>query len=214
MDGVNITNILTSLVVLIISISVHECAHAFSADRLGDPTPRSQGRVTLNPWAHLDPMGSFMMLVSSLMGVGLGWGKPVMIDRRYFRHPWRDDAIVSAAGPASNLVMATIAAILLRTLGMAGGVVTFGLFERFLLIGILINLSLAFFNLIPIRPLDGSWIMSAILPPGPRVHYEIFMQRYGPIIFLGLVFLGRGLLGYLVSVPTAFVMHWLMTVHL
>lgn len=214
MSGLGISDILTSVVVLVMSITVHEFAHAYSADRLGDPTPRSQGRITLNPWAHLDPMGTVMMVAASVMGIGIGWGKPVMIDRRYFRFPLRDDAIVSVAGPASNLVMAAIAAMAFRGLGMVGGEVASGLFERFLLYAILVNLSLAFFNLIPIRPLDGSWIVSAMLPPGPRVQYEIFMQRYGPICFFSLIFFGRGILAVLISVPSAYVLHWLMTVHL
>src|SRR3990167_9790844 len=100
---------LASLLAIVIAISIHEFSHALAADRLGDPTPRLQGRLTLNPLAHLDPLGTLMLLI-----VRFGWGKPVVFDPFNLRHPRRDAAIISLAGPVSNLILAFVCAVLLR----------------------------------------------------------------------------------------------------
>jgi Zn-dependent protease len=154
---------LVRALVLFTAMPVHECAHGLVATRLGDDTPRLQGRLTLNPLAHLDLTGSLLLFLT-----GFGWAKPVQVDMRGFRHPRRDMALTSLAGPVSNLLMAFVVLVVLKTLPvfiafeeMSGAVIT--LFE-ILSIVISINLSLAVFNLLPVPPLDGSKIFGAILP--------------------------------------------------
>jgi Zn-dependent protease len=180
--------------IFVIAITVHESAHAYAADRLGDLTPRDQGRLTLNPLSHLDPMGSLLFLF-----VGFGWGRPVMTNPYNLRPPMRNSmAIVAAAGPFSNLILALIAAIPVR----------FGLFDvfdipsiggitptlsQFVSCFILINIGLMLFNLIPVPPLDGYKILLGLLP------YEMAnsfsrIEQYGPIILL-LIF-ASGYLGF------------------
>jgi Zn-dependent protease len=203
----DLTSFIIKMAVIILAITIHEFAHAIAADRLGDPTPRSQGRISLLPPDHLDPVGTVMMVVTSLTGVGIGWGKPVMINPRNFRDPVRDQALVSIAGPASNIVQAAVFAVLLRSMGGLSGT---GMLAQsssivmLLLMGVMINLSLAFFNLIPIMPLDGSWIMLALLPRELAVRYHDWMRAYGPMVFLGLVLLAPGVIGAIIGPPVGF----------
>lgn len=160
---------------LIISITIHEFAHAFTADKLGDPTPRSQDRVTLNPLSHLDPMGTVLLLL-----VGFGWGKPVMFNPYNLKNVQRDTVMIALAGPASNIILAFLLALLLPWLPFSAMIWQFV---------ITINLALAAFNLLPIHPLDGSKILMGILPPQLSFEYQDIMNRYGIIILLALVFL-------------------------
>lgn len=160
---------------LLISITIHEFAHAFTADKLDDPTPRSQGRVTLNPLSHLDPIGTILLLV-----VGFGWGKPVMFNPYNLKNVQRDTVMIALAGPASNIVLAFILALFLPWLPFSAMIWQFV---------ITINLALAAFNLLPIHPLDGSKILMGILPPQLSFEYQDIMNRYGIIILLALVFL-------------------------
>lgn len=196
------------LVVLIVAIPVHEFAHAYSADQLGDDTPRMQGRVTLNPLAHLDLIGSLLILLQ-----GFGWGKPVQInpytlERRSPSAPM----LVAAAGPLSNLLLALIAAVpfqlgLIAPPSPVAGIEGANLIPFVLSIFIQINLTLLFFNLIPIFPLDGEKVLIYFLPPRGQ---ELLLQirPYGMFILLGLVFLGPylglNLLYYLIGTPTYF----------
>ena len=160
---------------LVISISIHEFSHAFAAYKLGDATGKRMGRLTLNPKAHLDPVGTIFLLF-----VGFGWGKPVPFDPRNLKNPKRDAAIISLAGPLSNFILAVILSILLRFITLNG------IFGLFLYTTILYNLMLGFFNLIPLGPLDGNKIVYGFLPNNLAVQW-VEMQRYGTYILLFLI---------------------------
>ena len=182
------TTIITRILILIIALSVHEFSHAFVADRFGDTTPRDNGRLTLNPAAHLDLMGSLMLIL-----VGFGWARPVPINP-YVLNRRSPSAImwVSFAGPLSNLALAFMAAILLRVIPLTLSFSTTSLLPsltRFLVAFIQINLLLLFFNLIPLAPLDGEKIARYFFPPS----WANFLDRihpYGPMILMALLFLG------------------------
>lgn len=176
---------------LLLAITIHEFAHAYAADRLGDPTPRLMGRVTLNPLAHLDPIGTLMILFAPF-----GWGKPVQFDPFNLRNPRRDAAIISIAGPASNLALALVAAILLRIMLLfqsqllshaSAQAQTITIFIAALLeILIVKNIILAIFNLIPIHPLDGFKIVGGLLShTQARDWYSL--ERYGIFFLLMLI---------------------------
>lgn len=165
------------MVGLLLSIAIHEFAHCFVTDRLGDPTPRIKGRLTLNPLAHLDPLGTLAIVLT-----GFGWGRPAPYDPYNLKEPVRDAALIAAAGPASNLLIATLLSVVIK-LGLGGDFVA--LFSLQL---IFINVALALFNLIPIYPLDGSKILRALLPPQASLEYEEVMERYGTVILIMLIF--------------------------
>ncbi len=192
---IDMERIIISLIVIILSITLHEFGHAFSADYLGDPTPRKEGRVNLWPDKHFDPLGFCMILFTSFAGMGIGWGKPVMVNPRYFRNPRRDMVIVTVCGPLMNLLLALVFGLAIRFIVLSGhdawifadngSVNTAGLFlERFLLI----NLGLMFFNLIPVPPLDGSKIFAGLAPADLAYKYERFVGMYGPFILMVLIF--------------------------
>lgn len=208
MGPINIHQDILIIAVLILSITLHEFAHAITADRLGDPTPRAQGRISILPIDHLDPFGTIMMIITTISGFGLGWGKPVQTNPRNFRHPRRDQGIVAVAGPISNLIQATICAIPLRT-GLGGHYLN-GTLGQFLIYGVMINLSLAFFNLIPISPLDGHWIVTAILPYEQAIQYFRFMSTYGMIILILLVVVFPSVLAGIIIPPVTFFGHLLV----
>lgn len=165
------------LVGLILSITIHEFSHAFVADKLGDPTPRIQDRLTLNPLAHLDPVGTGAMILT-----GFGWGKPVQFDPYNLKNPLRDGALIALAGPAANIVLAVIASILLHLNLTHISIITGFLFEV-----AFINISLAIFNLVPVHPLDGSKILLALLPRKMGYEYELIMNRYGLLLLLAIL---------------------------
>lgn len=174
------TNPLAFLIIfpgLLLSITVHEFAHAWVADKLGDPTPRYQGRVTLNPLAHLDPLGTIAILITRF-----GWGRPVEFDPYNLENPLRDTALIAIAGPVSNLLIAAGLSILLHGLELPLWL-GLGLSQI-----VVINLVLALFNLIPVHPLDGSKIAMALLPRETAVEYEDLMHRYGMLLLLLLIF--------------------------
>jgi Zn-dependent protease len=169
-----------TLIVLVLSVSLHEFGHAIAADRLGDPGPRKDGRITLWPDKHFDMMGFVMMVLTLLAGFGLGWGKPVMVDPYYFRNKRRDMILVAIAGPIMNLFLAVLFGLLMR-LGITESV---DLVDKFAQKFLLVNLGLMFFNLIPIHPLDGGKIMSGLLPRDLSTRYDATMWQWGPIILL------------------------------
>jgi Zn-dependent protease len=203
MLGLTLPSLIARIVTLVIAFTVHEFAHAWSADQLGDDTPRLNGRLTLNPLAHLDPLGSLMLVVS-----GFGWAKPVPINPYALRR--RTPAgtmLVSIAGPFSNLLMAILAALPFRA-GWLDPLATGGRIlpsaSYFLMEFIFINLILFFFNLIPLAPLDGEKVAEYLLPPrGQDILYRF--RPYGPFILIGLLFLGTlgglNVLGTLVAGP-------------
>ena len=167
--------LLLFLPALIIAITIHEFSHALAADRLGDPTPQLQGRLTLNPLKHFDPVGTLMLLFFRF-----GWGKPVEFDPYNLRHPRRDAAIISLAGPAANLVLATILSLVMKFAAIPWlSLVFFPI--------ILININLAIFNLLPVPPLDGAKIIYGFLPRDWADEYNDFMGRYGTILLILLI---------------------------
>jgi len=161
---------------LIIAITIHEFSHAFTADQLGDPTPRSLGRLSLNPLVHLDPLGTLMLFIAHF-----GWGKPIPIDPYNFKNPKRDELLVALSGPASNLVLAFVLKISLRLLPQI---------SPFIFPIILVNISLAVFNLLPLPPLDGSKIFLNLLPVDTGANWEDDLNRFGPILLFILFFTG------------------------
>ena len=164
---------------LVFALVFHEFSHAWVANKLGDPTARYSGRLTLNPLAHLDPFGSLMILF-----MGFGWAKPVPVDSRYLANPRVDMMKIAFAGPAANLLLAFVGGTIIRT-GLVDGSITLMILLRFTQI----NIMLAVFNMIPIPPLDGSQIFSGIMSrKNPELVYKL--QMYGPQILLGLFMIG------------------------
>lgn len=195
--------LIARLVVLVVAFSVHEFAHAWTANYFGDDTPRSQGRLTLNPLVHIDPLGALLLIVA-----GFGWARPVMVDPVALEQ--RSPAapmLVALAGPASNLLLALAAAVPVQA-----GLVTLGqtssgfLPSAFQLIDefVFINLLLMLFNLIPLAPLDGEKVLTYFLPPvGKRLMEQI--RPYGPLLLMAMIFLlpyaGINLLDFLIGEP-------------
>ncbi len=206
------------ILAILFALSIHEWAHAFAADKLGDPTAREQGRLTVNPIAHLDPLGSLLFLM-----IGFGWGKPVPVDPRYFRRPRLHMALVAGAGPLSNLILAFIAfLVLFFYAGTAeAGAVPFLLdatiegtavqafLIKFLASSIFVNLGLMAFNLLPVAPLDGSKILAGWIPARHELRYEEFM-RVGPYILLGLLVAERLMNVSLLSTWIMFILMWIL----
>lgn len=196
------------------ALSIHECAHAWMADRCGDPTARYAGRITLNPLAHLDLMGTLCILFAPI-----GWGKPVPVNPYNLRNPRRDDILVSAAGPVSNFLMAFVCGIVFRVLVLASGGVlpakeaNFALWflASLSLKGVLVACGLGVFNLVPLFPLDGSHILKGLLPTDLAVKYES-LNPLMPVVLLILIFTGQLL--YVVLPPIYFLVSLFTGLHI
>ena len=177
--------LIPAIPVMLLALTIHEWAHAYSAWRLGDPTARAMGRMTLNPAAHLDLFGTLCLVL-----IGFGWARPVPVDPRYLARPRRDMMWIASAGPMSNLLQAAVCGIVLRLVqpaAAASGTEEF--FLRMLMYGVIINCGLAVFNLLPVPPLDGSKILYGLWTG--LTEADLFrLERFGPLVLFGLVLLG------------------------
>lgn len=175
------------IVVLIFSVVIHEVSHGVTAEKLGDPTARRLGRITLNPLPHLDLLGSIIIpAIGALTGAPLiGWAKPVPVEVRYFKDPIRDFAMTALAGPVSNMAQVLVYSLILHG-GIAMGWTIVAFIGSW---GVYINLLLALFNLLPIPPLDGSRLVAAVLPRDMSWRYLSF-GRYGFVVLMLLIFTG------------------------
>lgn len=205
-----LTYIVVSIAIVLLSLTVHEAAHAWSADRLGDSTARILGRVSLNPLVHIDPIGTILLpLVAAVSNFPIiGWAKPVPVNTSRLAHPRRDFMIVAAAGPASNIALAVLGAVLVQLIPSSPG---FRPSDGLDLTSILfmagsINIFLAVFNLIPIPPLDGGNVLAGLLPPNAADVLDK-LRPFGFIILYGLMF--TGILGDLIVPPARFLLRLL-----
>ncbi|RLB19194.1 MAG: site-2 protease family protein [Deltaproteobacteria bacterium] len=175
---VNITEWIVRIPVLLFAITIHEYGHGKAALSLGDPTAKDQGRLTLNPLSHLDPLGAICLFLFNF-----GWAKPVPVDPRYFQNPRRDIVLMSMSGPVANLAAAFVAGIFVRYF-----LLPFEVYQKVLVYLVLMNVGLGLFNLIPIPPLDGSHILENILPNSIASVYRRF-RRYGAFFLIAVVLL-------------------------
>ena len=193
--------------IILISLTIHEAAHAWTADKLGDPTARMLGRVSLNPLVHIDWIGTVLLpIIASISGAPLiGWAKPVPVNTRNLRNPRRDFMIIAAAGPVSNLLQATVWALILRVALASSGAQTFA--TDLMRDAVVINLLLAFFNLIPVPPLDGGNVALGLLPPRLAAQYGQ-VRQFGFIILYALLL--TGVASAIIMPPTIFCLRILL----
>ncbi len=191
------TNFLFRTIALIAALSIHEFAHSFAAVQLGDETPEKAGRVTLNPLAHLDPLGTIFLFLT-----GFGWGKPVPVNPYNFENPPKDMALTALAGPLSNLILAGIISLISPTLFSATYLIQ---------ILVIININLGLFNLLPIYPLDGFDLIGGALPSSLAQHWYS-LQQYGPVLLILLLLpLGnQSLLQLILTPPIQFLTNFLL----
>jgi Zn-dependent protease len=211
---IDFADIFIRFIVLLFSLTVHEMAHAWTADQRGDPTARLLGRVSLNPLVHADPIGTFLFpLIAMISGAPLlGWAKPVPVNTRYLHHPRRDFVMVAAVGPTSNLVMALGAALVLMVLPVsqyAVGEANVSVpLANILSQAMRLNVLLAVFNMLPIPPLDGGNVLAGLLPPSAAAVFNQ-IRPYGFLLLYALI-LTDGF-NYIVVPPYLFIVSWLPT---
>ena len=209
---INLGQILISFLVLVFSLTVHESAHAWTADRLGDPTARALGRISLNPLVHADPIGTLLFPLLGLLTHApiIGWAKPVPVATWRFRHPRRDYLLVAAAGPMSNLSMALVAAAALRLLPaapQAAGVRILEPLTAIVFAVLVVNLLLAIFNMLPIPPLDGGTVLAGLLPERFAAGFDR-VRPYGFLLLYALMFSGG--FSVVVGIPYRYMLSWLI----
>ncbi len=212
MAGIDFSRIFIEFVVLIFSLTVHEAAHAFTSDRLGDPTARLLGRVSLNPAVHVDPIGTILFpLIAMITNVPvLGWAKPVPVNITRLKGHWkRKYMLIAAAGPASNVVLALLASVILHVIPVGGGVgeATLAPLAAFLYQAVLLNVLLAVFNMVPVPPLDGGNVLAGVLR-GPVADAYESLRPYGFMILYGLMF--TGVLTTIIAPPAQFLLSLLL----
>lgn len=208
MDSQTITYYLALIPSIVAAITVHEFAHAWTALKFGDTTAYRQGRVTLNPLVHLDPMGTLLFLLA-----GFGWGRPTPVNQNAFTHP-RADLVVSIAGPISNLLLACCAGLIIRVPLTKHLLDLMGIGESGWYLAVTfvqMNVILAVFNLLPIWPLDGSHVVENLLPPEQAHRFKRFGVAYGSFVLLGVILMGRltgfSLLNIVLGPPVDFFTH-------
>ena len=214
MLDINVAQIFIALVVLLFSLTIHEMSHAWTADRLGDPTARRLGRVSLNPLVHADPIGTILFpLIAMVSGAPLiGWAKPVPVNVRNLAHPRRDYVLVAAAGPTSNLVLAVVASLVLAVLPVSPQAldqVTITPPLAHVLSQLMqLNVLLAVFNMVPIPPLDGGNVLAGLLPRPLAAAFNQ-LRPYGFLLLYALILTGG--FEHIVVPPYRFIVSWLPT---
>jgi Zn-dependent protease len=206
----NTLRFISTLLALLVAVTVHECAHAWIADQLGDPTGRLSGRVSLNPLVHLDPLGSIMMVITSITGIGIGWGKPVPVSPYRLKYGARvGNGLVALAGAVANVCAAILFGLLLRLLPTLPD-------WLFIVLDTLvwINIIIAVFNLLPVPPLDGHSVLIALISvikarwAQDVVRFLVGLERYGALILIAVIlvpqFLGISILGMVIRPPSFF----------
>ena len=202
------------MLVLVFSLTLHEAAHAWTADKLGDPTARNLGRVSLNPIVHIDPIGTLLLpLLAATTGAPLlGWAKPVPVRSRALKNVRRDFLLIAAAGPAANLLLAVIAAIAINLapgdVGQVGGLEVSQPLSFLITRAFTMNLLLALFNMIPVPPLDGGNVLASLLPPRMAYSYDR-LRPYGIFILYGLLLTGA--VSFIIGPPYIFLRDLLLS---
>jgi Zn-dependent protease len=210
--NINFVEVFITFLVLLFSLTVHEAAHALTADRLGDPTARLLGRVSLNPAVHVDPIGTIVFpLIAIITNLPiLGWAKPVPVNITRLRGHWkRKYMLIAAAGPASNLVLAVLSSVVLHVVPVSGALEEAALspLARLFREAVFINVLLAVFNMVPVPPLDGGNVLAGVLR-GPVADMYDRLRPYGFMILYGLMF--TGVLTMIILPPARLLWYWLL----
>ena len=206
----DIGQLLVILPVLLLSLTIHEAAHAVTANWYGDPTARHLGRISLNPVVHVDPVGTVILPLLGILAGGFvfGWAKPVPVNPANLRRPRQDFLVIAAAGPASNIVLAIGASWLLAAVGLEAARGWAGAVATFAFAMLQLNLLLAVFNMIPVPPLDGGNVLAGLLPEWLAEPYDRLVRPWGFVILL--VLMATGGLYQIIGPPMSLLMGWLL----